>query len=175
MLFWGNPTLALAANFRPCCLCENRPREPAKIYREVVKPPEILANAIPVCVHDREQVFARRFHQRLVADRVKGFAAQRTGAPFLSRGDAMGRHFVHGGLPCALDHSRVMGGKVGPAHGQRNSRLPVRLVHGVKQIGRFAFVPGLEAALFGGAVFLPVETAIVAAIESVFYLHVHLR
>jgi hypothetical protein len=29
--------------------------------------------------------------------------------------------------------------------------------------------------LFGGAVFLPVETAIVAAIESVFYLHVHLR
>lgn len=54
-------------------------------------------------------------------------------------------------------------------------RVSVSLIRGVKQVCRFAFVLGLEAALLGGAVFPPVETAVAAAIESVFVLHVHLR
>lgn len=68
-----------------------------------------------------------------------------------------------------------MGGEVGAADRKGDRRLPVRLIHGVKQVRGFGFVPCFEDALFGAAVLLPVKTAVAAAIESVFQLHVHLR
>jgi hypothetical protein len=53
--------------------------------------------------------------------------------------------------------------------------LPVCFIHRVKQVRSFLFVLRFEAALLGGAVFQAAETAVVAAVGSVFKLHVHLR
>jgi hypothetical protein len=57
-----------------------------------------------------------------------------------------------------------MGSEVGAAYGKRESWLPVCFIHRVKQVRGFLFVLRFEAALLGGAVFLPVETAVVAAV-----------
>ena len=97
-------------------------------------------------------------------------AAQGARAPFLRRGNAVGVHFVDDGLPGARRHVRIVRGEIGATKGQIEDRLALRFIHGIEQALRFALVLGMKASLLGTAVFLPVERAVIAAVESIFEL-----
>jgi hypothetical protein len=65
--------------------------------------------------------------------------------------------------------------KVGPRQREVEDRVPLRLVHRVKQLFGYASVPRLKGSLLRLLVILPVKSTVAPAIHPIFLLHVFLH
>ncbi len=132
-------SLALTSDFRPRSFCEDGPREPTEIESQVVQSPQVVSNAVPVCVDDSEQVCARCLDERFATNWIVRFAAKSPRAPLLRCRNSVRRHFVHHCLPGALCHFWIVGGEVSTSDREIDGRLPVGFVHRIEQA--FGFAP----------------------------------
>ena len=56
MLLGSDCSFACASDFGPCAFCQDGPREPTEIDRQVVKSAKIMCDTVAVGVNDCEEV-----------------------------------------------------------------------------------------------------------------------
>src|SRR6266853_737856 len=94
MFFGSDRSFALASDFRPRAFCQDGPREPTEINRQIVKSAEIMCDTVAVGVNDCEEVGSGGLDERFIADGMVRFAAKTAGASLLRCRNSMGRHFI---------------------------------------------------------------------------------
>ena len=129
MFFGSDRSFALASDFGPCAFCQDGPREPTEIDRQVVKSAEIMCDTVAVGVNDCEQVGSGGLDERFISDRIVCFAAKSSGASILRRRNSMRSHFIHHGLPGSLRHFRIVSREVGASEIEIQGGLAMRFIH----------------------------------------------
>ncbi len=129
MLVGSDRSFALAADFGPCAFCQDGPREPTEIDRQVVKSAKIMCDTVAVGVNDYEKVGSGGLDERFSSDRIVCFASKSAGTAGLSCRNSMRRHFVHYRLPGSLRHFWIVGGEISTGKIEIECRLAMRFVH----------------------------------------------
>ena len=76
MLLGSDCSFACASDFGPCAFCQDGPREPTEIDRQVVKSAKIMCDTVAVGVNDYEKVGSRGLDERFTSDRIECFASK---------------------------------------------------------------------------------------------------
>src|SRR5437667_9219296 len=112
MLFGSDRSFASASDFRPCAFCQDGPREPTDINRQIMKSAKIMCDTVAVGVNDCEEVGSGGLDERFISNGVVSFTPKSTSASLLRRRNSMRGHFVHHGLPGSLRHFWIVGREV---------------------------------------------------------------